>query len=349
MDRLRADNSQSGEFSKKRLPDRASDIDVRGQQIQDPDVSSEKRVFTRRNILLGGAALVAAGAADSGQLGPFANFLVKPLGELDYHAKANEFKEILERNYGIKLIMGPQPGQQRFTGDMVLLEKYKSVMELIAQELSHYPPEMIREIGKGRVFEIRVIDNFYVKGAFVGLQSSDKAAKATAVAQPIAEDGITRLSLEANESELLQRRTIHHELNHFFAAKWENWERRNEKWTAFHEKISPNPYEPVPSGTTPYTPAPPGKRYSLTYYASSAAQEDEAVCAEWMMTPWLHFEFRNRIATEQDKNVRDTLLAKYNETIENYRIWSRGKMDKAFWERIYQQGLKENEAVTSNK
>lgn len=328
----------------KQKPAFAEDQDAetwRKQSIGGAGVQAESSILSRRGFLTGGAALAASTAVDWQQPGPFTNFLGKPLGELDYHSEVNEFKQILERNYGIKLIMGPQPDQKRVTGDMVLLEKYKSVMEVIAQELSYYPPEMIREIGKGRTFEIRIIDNLYQKGPFAGLQSSDDAVKITAVAQPIAKDGMARLSLEADKSQAILRRTIHHELNHFFAAKWENWEKRNEKWVAFHEKISPNPYEKVPPGTTVQAPAPPEKRYCLTYYASAAAQEDEGVCAEWMMTPLLHFEFRHRIDNEEDKNVRDVLLAKYNQTIENYRIWSRGKIDKPFWEAIYRQGEKE--------
>lgn len=349
MDRLRTNKLQSGEVGKKPTLSKAPDIDVRGERTLDPAAQSgDSHAFTRRKFLLGGGAMAVGAATDWPQFGVFANFFGKPLGELDYHARVGEFKDILEQNYGITLVMGPQPGQRRFTGEMFPLEKYTSVMEIIAQELSFYPPEMIREIGKGRVFEIRVVDNFYVKGPFVALQSSGEAVKSTAVAQPIAEDGMARLYFEANESESLQRRTIHHDLNHFFAAKWENWDRRNEQWTAFHKKVSAHPYTPVPSGTTPYTPAPPDKRYSLTYYASSAAQEDEAVCTEWMMTPLLHFEFRHRIENEKDENVRDVLLMKYNQTIENYRIWSRGKIDKAFWEDLYKQGKKEYARMAKN-
>src|SRR3989344_5914302 len=258
MDRFSAAKLQSGETNKKPRENRAPDIDVRGQQIRDPDVQPENpHLLTRRSVLVGGAALMAAEAAESKQLNPLINLLGKPLGELDYHAEVNKFKDALEREYGIKLIMGPQPGQKRVTGDVMLLEKYKSVMEVIAQELSFYPPEMIRNIGRGQPFEIRVMDSLYLKGPFTGLQSSGERISITAHAQPIAEDGMARLSLNVSESQDLQRRSIHHELNHFFTANWENWDRRNEKWTAFHKKISPNPYAQVPPETTTDTPAPP--------------------------------------------------------------------------------------------
>ncbi|OGG69045.1 hypothetical protein A3C20_03555 [Candidatus Kaiserbacteria bacterium RIFCSPHIGHO2_02_FULL_55_25] len=338
MDRLSAAKLQSGETNKKPLEGRAPDIDVRGQQIQDPDVSPEGGVFTRRNVVLGGAALAAAGAAEATGLNPFTNFLGKPLGELDYHTKANEFKRILEQRYGIRLSMGPQQGQDRVLGDPMLLEKYRTVMEVIADELSKYPPEMLQKIGKDRVFEIRVIDNLYLKAPEDAVLPG--VTKITGGnAQWHAKDGATRISLKANETERQLRRNIHHELNHIFSFEWQDQNARDRRWVRLNSETSRNPYVEVPEDVEPDTPT--DDRRFLSLNASSKAEEDQAVCAEWMMTPLLHAEFLTRWRDEQDQDVKNALAAKYIETKNNYLNWSGGKIDDAFWQVIIKRGEEE--------
>ena len=66
MSRLDAGKLEGGETNRKPIPDNAPDIDVRGQQIRDPNVPpKDLHLFTRRNFLSAGAVLTAAGAVEA--------------------------------------------------------------------------------------------------------------------------------------------------------------------------------------------------------------------------------------------------------------------------------------------
>ena len=293
--------------------------------------SNSDNAPSRRNFLLGGAAALAA--MTSGM----------KLGDSDFHKKANELKSVLEKLYGVRIVMGPPYGEEHIRGDMTTLETYANTLTLISQEFSKYPLDMIQKVSSKRPLEIRVMD----KLATTATTAFEVSARAKG--QPVSVGGLmeeevngkeeTRITLNTSMPPDYLRRTIHHELNHRFSREWEERNQRNRKWSRFNSTSVLNPYRPVPLGTNGDTPT--NDRRFLTLFASSSAEEDQAVCAEWVMTPRLHADFLERIENEQDGNIKAILAAKYDEIIDTYKRWSSGKIDAAFWNRIAEQGKKE--------
>ena len=286
---------------------------------------------SRRNFLLGGGAAVIA--MTSGM----------KVGDSDFHKKANELKGVLEKLYGVRIVMGPPHGEEHIRGDMTKLERYADVLTLISQEFSKYPLGMIRKVTGKRTLEIRVVDKLTITetAAFeVSAEGKDRPAGMSGLMEELGNGNEgTRITLNASLQAANLRRTIHHELNHRFSREWEDWSRHTRKWARHNSTSVLNPYRPVPLGTK--ADAPTKDRRFLTLFASSSAEEDQAVCAEWMMTPRLHADFLERIENERDENIKAVLVAKYDEIIDTYKRWSSGKIDEAFWKRIADQGKKE--------
>ena len=286
---------------------------------------------SRRNFLLGGAAALAA--MTSGM----------KLGDSDFHKKANELKSVLEKLYGVRIVMGPPYGEEHIRGDMTTLETYANTLTLISQEFSKYPLGMIRKVTGKRTLEVRVVDKLTSTATTASEVSAQEKEHPVTVSGLMEELGNgnegTRITLNTSLQAANLRRTIHHELNHRFSREWEDWSRHTRKWARHNSTSVLNPYRPVPLGTK--ADAPTNDRRFLTLFASSSAEEDQAVCAEWMMTPRLHADFLERIENEQDGNIKAILAAKYDEIIDTYKRWSSGKIDAAFWHRIAEQGKKE--------
>src|SRR3989338_7851027 len=90
MNRLDAGKLQSGKDNNQPRPDKAPDIDVRGQQIRDPNVPpKDLHLFTRRNIVLtGGFGLAATVAMAPSRIGKLGQSPTSPddtiVGQFDY-------------------------------------------------------------------------------------------------------------------------------------------------------------------------------------------------------------------------------------------------------------------------
>ena len=241
----------------------------------------------------------------------------------------------MKETYGVTLVMGVDKHEKDITGNPVALEQYRASLRLLVQEMSKYPPEMIRKIGEGRGFEIRISNGLYTKGDTVADHSHEKK-KLGGVAPLLKEKKSAQMMLDSQETEVYQRQTMHHELNHRAAAKWEDPSKRDQTWVKFHSKTSANPYHEVSINSI--TDQTKFKPYFLKAYAGAAPIEDEAVFAEYMMMPQLHIEVLNKWRNEKDPIVKDILAAKYLETKKNYLTWSDGKMDDAFWGSIIAEG-----------
>lgn len=327
------------------------DPDLWRRQMEEAGfVGSSGHVLSRRNLLIGGATLAAGLAIDNiGKFSPLAKWLDdKIAGQFDYDEVVKEAKSFMKERYHIDLVIGVKEGQNDILGDAVTLEKYRTILRVIMQEMSKYPSEMIQKIGEGPGFELRIIDNLYTKGPLSGFSSnfSNIGQRVGGIAPFRTEDKPAQLILDSNQMEYIQRQTLHHELNHLSANKWENRQERDQRWMGFHKKISKDPYHRVSSDTKAEDP--PKEPYFLTNYASSAPVEDQAVCAEWMMTPLLHAEFVKRWQDERDPSVREVLSLKYVETVREYNEWSGGKIDDAFWDTIWKQGLREKQNPQRN-
>ncbi len=314
------------------------DPDIWYQQMMDSGMvaTEEDALISRRKFLLGAGAVAATLVIDNvGKFTPLAKWLDdKVVGQYDYDAEVSRAKSYLKERYGIDLVMGEDKNREQILGDPVTLEKYRTTLRILFQEISKYPPEMIHKMREGRVFEIRIVHTLYRKD--IGNPDIPPKRVAGTALWP-SEKGPTRVALDAGFDEFFQRKNIHHELNHKFAER--NWQERDKKWVSFHAAVSVKPYHPESANVSSDVMA--EERYFLTKYASSAPPEDQAVCAEWMMTPSLHVIFLDRWRNEKDPVTKDILAAKYIETKKNYSDWSDGKIGDAFWESIIAQGEKE--------
>lgn len=297
---------------------------------------TSKGEVSRRDFLFGAGAAAATAVIGLDRV---------QIGDSDFHKKVNEFKGGLEKLYGVRIVMGPPHGEEHIRGDITTLKTYADTLTLISQEFSKYPLGMIQKVSNKRRLEIRVMD----KLASTETASFDVSAQAKN--QPVAVGGLmeekvngkeeARITLNTSVQAAYLRRVLHHELNHRFSREWEGWNQRTRKWARFNSTSVLNPYRPVPLGTKGDTPT--RDRRFLTLFASSSAEEDQAVCAEWMMTPRLHADFLERIEDEQDENIKAILAAKYDEIIDTYKRWSGGKINEAFWQAIIDQGHKEKQ------
>ena len=350
MDRLDAGKLQGGETNRKPIPDNAPDIDVRGQQIRDPNVPpKDLHLFTRRNFLSAGAVLTAAGAVEAVDsvkgFSPIGKLLNdKIVGQYDYDADVRETKHFLKEQYGIDFALGPEKDQKEILGRVPSIEKYKTTLRVMKEEMQlNYPPDMIRKIGEGRGFETRAIENLSTTMRIAGMYDTDQM-EMSSLAPPLVPGRPAQLLINPRISEGFQRQTLHHDLNHRLSVQLGNPQERDRKWIALHKKVSQNPYRRVAGDTGikgVRADTPPTERYFLTKYASASPEEDQAVCAEWMLTPRLHAEFVRRRDNDPDEKVREILAAKYEQVIADYSEWSDGEMGRPFWDGIYRKGLEE--------
>ena len=339
-----------GREQQNRTPNRLAerwDSDLWKQQMIDAGLVRQPGVVSRRSFLTGGAALVVGLAVDNiGKFSPLAKWLDdKVVGQFDYDEIVKEAKAYMKERYNVNLMMGREKNREDVLGNPLALDKYRVVLRVITQEMSKYPPELIRKIGEPNGFEVRIVEDLATAGSTTGMSSNNNQAYRLAGLAPALTRGkAAQFILDSSQPEYFLRQTVHHELNHRCATKWENREKRDRQWTDFHAKVSRSPYRRLPAGTKSDTP--PKERYFLTQYASSAPVEDEAICAEHMMTPSLMVVFIEKWKNEQDQNTKDILALKYLQTKKNYAVWSEGKMGDAFWQSIIDQGYREKQNTT---
>lgn len=314
------------------------DTDIWLQQMIDAGFArtdQDMRMSRRAFLKLGGAvaiSLAGVGALDHFYFKNLAKFLDERTGkpQYDYDAAINEARTFIKTVYGANLIVGvekEQKEQKEVEGKHTAIEKCRVTMRLLMQEIKRYPPEMILKIGEGRGFEIRIADDLKARTG----NPQNKAERWTygGIAPLLKTGKPASITLSTQEIESQQRVNFHHELNHRFAEKFQNPHERNEKWKAMHQGITGDPYIGYTAARDGNELASPG--YFLKRYASAAPIEDQAVCAEFIMTPKLHAAFKELIQAMPEGRTRIILQAKYDETIKNYFDWSDGKLDEGFW------------------
>jgi hypothetical protein len=310
----------------------------RSDKKDDPDMG-------RRKFLTGLGAIVAVGttmgsSALANTLSPKKAERASGEEELDFDEYILRKKEFLKEEYGIDLHGVPESGQTEVLGKRPPLEKYKNAIRMLLDELAAYEcPEMIRNIGEGRGFEVRLLEYPYEKKHGVSTDGKEDEIQYVGGAAPHLREGKpAQMILSVNEDEDLFREDVHHELGHNLSYRFENQEKRNGFWAALN---SPETYgaQIVPKGIHPRTPA--DKNCFLTIHAQENAEEDQAVTAGWMMRPNLLFEFLERWHNEKDPVMKTILGAKYVQTQANYRAWSGGKMNEAYWKRKVNAAVKE--------
>jgi hypothetical protein len=306
--------------------------------------SNTTNSLSRRFLRIAGIAALAGaiGIPDWDSKSTFGKSLADTAGEGQdaYDAFVQGSKARLKETYGIVILAGPEKGQNEYLGNPPSLDAYKKTLQILEERLSDYPPEMIRAVGEGRGLEIRAIDE-PTQPMEKGPQNpnGEKRIRIAGNALPLQEGKPAQLILATNEDESSQRRSIDHELNHRFAEKFQTWGQRRVMWKGFHSEImAENPYHPERIQMNPNTP--PSEAYFLNMLASTSAEEDQAVTAEWMMTPLLHYEFVERLNGEKGKE-RDALSRKYGETMRNYAAWSGGRINEQFWRKKLKQGKEE--------
>lgn len=307
--------------------------------------SSEESLLSRRKFLLGGAALVATAALDwKEKYSTLAKFLDDTVGEgqYNYDGVIQEARGYFKEQYGIDLLVGSEKGQEEYLGDKPSIETYRMTLRVLREELSYYPPEMIRAIGEGRGFDIRAMDRPSQRAPQNPKHPGTVERMRIAGDAPVLQEGkAAQLILATDEPESFQRRTVHHELNHRLGEKWQTWGERRATWQNFHANVSGSPYHPGREGLDFHAKAP--EEEFLNVLASTDPLEEQAVCAEYMMTPALHFEFVERWKNQQDPKVKNVLAKAYRETMGNYAKWSGGKLDEKFWRTMYNKGKEEHD------
>jgi hypothetical protein len=301
-----------------------------------------ERLSRRRFLRIAGVtALVATvGVLDwRGKYSTLAKYLddLHGGGQFSYDNAVQEAKVHFKERYGIDILAGPEDGQQELLGNRPTLEQYRATLRVIWQELSKYPPEMMRALGDGLGLEMRIIDEPTVKED----AKSARRVRVGGTSPHVKEGKPVSLIFEAGEPEVFQRRGVHHELNHRFAEKWQTWDEREARWVSFHANVTAHPYHPEPEGTRLDDKA--AEPYFLTMHASNNFEEDQGICAEWLMTPEKHFEFVERIKNEKDPKVKDILSWKYKETVNNYKTWGGDHFKNQFWIDIYERGKEEQQ------
>lgn len=315
---------------------------LRSGLVQTP----ESQALSRRKFLLGAGAVAAAtalGTADYvSKYSSLAKWLDdKIVGQYDYDEAVKNMKTYMKDRYGIDLEMGAGKNQDGISGDPVALDKYKSTLRFIVQEMSKYPPEMIRKASEERGFILHIVDKPYIKDSSAGSRSGQEKLYVGGFAPFLKKGEPAKLILNANESENYLRSALHHELNHRFAEKWQKHDDRRQKWIGFHAAVSLSPYRAAQKGRLARDVPP--ERYFLTEHSAANYLEDQAVCAEWMMMPNLMVGFLDRWRNEQDPKVKEILAAKYIETKNNYAEWSDGKIGEAFWQAIIDESEKQRQ------
>src|SRR3989344_7449479 len=139
MNRLDAGKLQSEKDNNHPRPDKAPDIDVRGQQIRDSDVPpKDLHLFTRRNIVLGsGAALAVTLTMKPSHLGKLSPSPTSPddrvVGQFDHDPEVRRIHRHMKERYGVDFALGPEKDQKEILGRMPSIEKYKITLRVMKE------------------------------------------------------------------------------------------------------------------------------------------------------------------------------------------------------------------------
>ena len=339
-----------GREQQNRTPDKLAEpwgADLWQKEKINPHFVPGPRGLSRRTLLTGGAAFAVTLTMKPSDLGKLSPSPTSPddriVGQFDHDSEVRWIHRHMKERYGMDFALGPEKGQKEILGRVPSLEKYKITLRVMKEEMLKYPPDMVRKIGEGRGFETRAIEILSTTKRIAGMYDTDQM-EMSSLAPPLVPGRPAQLLINPRISEGFQRQTLHHDLNHRLSVQLGNPQERDRKWIALHKKVSQNPYRRVGGdkgikGVRADTD--PTERYFLTKYASATPEEDQAVCAEWMLTPRLHAEFVRRRDNDPDEKVREILAAKYEQVIADYSEWSDGEMGRPFWDGIYRKGLEE--------
>jgi hypothetical protein len=298
--------------------------------LKKPPKRFSKRGFLRLGATAAGAALLVP------VLYPLASYLGEEQHDSDPYIQ--ESKKYLKETYGIDVSTEPEKAHA-IEGQRASVEQCRATLRVLREELLNYPPEMLRAVGEGRGFKLEILDHPTMEMEQEGSPEKKRVPIGSGMSQE--EDGPWRMYSAASEPEADQRRAVHHELNHLFAKKWQNWKERWARWVGFHSEVTDHPYHPEPKGTHADDKA--REPYFLEMHASSNAEDDQAICAEWMMIPLLHYKFVERWRNEQDPKVKKILGWKYPETVKNYKEWGGEHFSNQFWLDKYEEGKRQHE------
>lgn len=307
------------------------------------DDTKEKKSFSRREFLIGvGTTLILAPFAAKllGEFETLEEFLTGKMDGHDLDEVVIESKKMLHDKYGIELIMAIDPKSGEIVAKKVELEKYKVALRILLTELLKYPPEMIRKETEGKSPVIQIGEKLQSWSS-----SDQKYGPVAGVFFPPAKKRRLRIGLNTSEDPENFGKTIHHEFNHAFvdnrdvaqARKWKGFlttKREEDPYPMYYSMASKGKPDSVPS-------------FFLTEYAAKSVSEDQAVTAEYMMTPHLHLEFMQRITASKDPDVIRILSLKYNAIKNEYKEWSGGKIDQKFWDNMIKRGIEERDKRTS--
>ncbi|OGG49357.1 hypothetical protein A3C18_03395 [Candidatus Kaiserbacteria bacterium RIFCSPHIGHO2_02_FULL_54_11b] len=302
--------------------------------------------MTRRTFLRGAAATAAVGIAGAtglagmtaiGQLKmeQLARFLDDASGEpqYDYDTAISEAKTFLKTAYDIDLKVGVGKDHENIVGDHASMERTRDTLRHLVQELKRYPPDMIQKLGEGRGFQIHIVESRLIVKDKAPTGEIVMERSVAGVAPFLKEGRPATMILKSDGEDEWQRTLIHHELNHRFAEKWQVWRERDEKWIAMHAPMTERPYWGYykVNDRKDKTPTP---AYVFRRYGLAAPVEDQAICAEAALIPRLHAYMEDAIRTTADPHAKKVLRAKLQATKADYLVWSGGKMDAKYWERL---------------
>ena len=310
-----------------------------------PDGRMDRRQFLKS----AGSVVVAALGAEAFDtfkgyttLGKFFNDTL--LGQYDYDEVVTEAKRYFSEKYGATLMVGSDE-QSNSNADVratpVELDRYKRAIQVLMQEFAAYKsPETLRAIGESSGFEVRIAKQ--VKWRKKGSEREYDEAAGLTLGLELGKPAVAYV--DAGQAESSWPGIIHHELTHGLSARWEIPAERNDQWIKMHAALGGYPYRFRPDGTMGQkTASLELKECFLTDYARESPAEDQAVCAEYLMVPELHVEFLRKIQNTKFPRAKRILVEKYLVTKENFKQWSGGKMDDAYWDAIITEGLKGRE------
>ncbi|HRH24604.1 MAG TPA: hypothetical protein PK109_03385 [Candidatus Paceibacterota bacterium] len=239
-------------------------------------------------------------------------------------------RRFLKELYGVEVLFGKDHQNESYEAAGLTAYEAQRGLSAIISALMKYPHDFFKENPLTPVIRI---------GKGVALHHENETHRVGGFASQ--EEGYFMIEYQERLSTMVE--IFHHEFYHILDARHAS-EKRDAEWKAINAAAGYTYSGDVFEDPAPYR----SEFLDLFSSAHGAAnpQEDRAEIAERLMTIYGYWGLTERLEDMEDGPIKEALERKIALVKEDFRVWSNGTMDEAFWLRIERESLRSAEDFT---
>lgn len=246
-----------------------------------------------------------------------------------------ETREFIERVYGVRVLFGEERDAESYSLGGLTAYEGRSALTAFLLALYKYPPDFFKT---NPLPPVRIGKDVVLNPPPEGMKGvTDPTTQDTDLLGFTAFDS-EQIVLEYRENYEEFEPTVHHEIYHLLRNRYPNGiEERDRAWTELHEAAGAGPYRGEGWHLKPLD-----ERLSsilASGYGAASIHEDRATMAEALLSTRFHYQLVNRVTTLEDPLLSKILAEEIEMIKQDYKDWSGGLMDEAYWLRMERAGF----------